>query len=431
MRSPIQSVPAEAVPAQKSWDAAVLPKASAQMGNTLLKKPGGTQMEGHVNVRVLRSLEELESIRDIWMGWQTHPNSDIDFYIAVLKSLPNIERPHVMVLYRNDRPEALLAARLENSRMEFGIGYRTLLRPRVRMLTFIHAGLLGNSSPENVKAFTDSIALALRSREAEVGFFNQVPVDSILYNAITTSPGIRNHYPASKTHRGMKLADSVDSFYKSLSSKVRKNQKWQAKKLLQDFNGKVRIDCLQRPDELERLFRDVEEVAKKTYQRGLGAGFIDNPQTRHLMDLQSRKGWLRTYVLYLEDKPCAFWIAVVYARVFHSIAMGYDPAYSKHSPGMFLIMKTVEGLCSRQGGEDAGEIDFGFGDAQYKEILGSFEWKESPLYLFAPTAKGRLLGIMRGGTELLDRIAQRILDRTQLLARVKRVWRGRLSGKQR
>ena len=53
-------------------------------------------MQEGISVRVIRTTEEVEDIRDTWTSWQHHPNIDIDFYLTVNRLRPQILRPHVM-----------------------------------------------------------------------------------------------------------------------------------------------------------------------------------------------------------------------------------------------------------------------------------------------------------------------------------------------
>jgi len=377
---------------------------------------------------VIRRVEELESIRPMWTAWQNHPNSDFEHYAAVLASLPGVQRPHVIVAYRDSTPVALLAGRLDRASFDFTVGYRPVFKIGVSRLTFIHAGYLGESSTEVATCFMDCIEQSLISREGDLAYFNHLRLDSELHRAIQSGGRelSHDHLLLSQNHRAMSLPDSVDAFYGTLSPKVRKNQKWQAKRLNNEFAGEVAVKCLGQPEELNRMFEDLEQIAKKTYQRGLGAGFIDNAETRKLMTEQARRGMLRSHILYIQNKPVAFWIGVVYGTTFHSAAMGYDPQFAKYSPGMFLIMKVVEEMCSQRHAGSVGEIDFGFGDAQYKQILGTQEWHEAALYVYGPGMKGRALGTARHVNMFVDQAARGFLERTQLIARVKRVWRNRL-----
>ena len=178
--------------------------------------------------------------------------------------------------------------------------------------------------------------------------------------------------------------------------------------------------------DFEEMMRDIEQIAAKTYQRGLGVGFDTSAAMRERLRLEIAKGWLRAFVLYIEDKPFAFWIGKLYQNSFCSDSMGYDPAYSKHSPGMYLIMQVVEYLCGENSDDRAHQIDFGFGDAQYKTVLANQEWQEASIYIFARSWKGIGINLLRMPTAWVNHWAQELLGKTSLLLKVKRMWRDRI-----
>jgi CelD/BcsL family acetyltransferase involved in cellulose biosynthesis len=172
------------------------------------------------------------------------------------------------------------------------------------------------------------------------------------------------------------------------------------------------------------MIQDVDGIARKTYQRGLGVGFTDSFEMHRRLSLEAEKGWLRGYVLYVQNAPSAFWIGTLYLGTFHSDYMGYDPALGKYSPGMFLAVKVIEELCN---GSDSGgqiyKIDFGLGDAQYKEVLGDSEWSDASLYIFPCSFKGIGLNVVRTSAAILERVARRALEESGLLGKVKKMWR--------
>ena len=90
--------------------------------------------------------------------------------------------------------------------------------------------------------------------------------------------------------------------------------------------------------------RDAEELARRSYQRGLGVGFTSSPQMRQRLEFEAAKGWLRGYVLYFEEKACAFWIGSLYQGTFYSDFIGYDADYAKFSPGLYLVINALEEL---------------------------------------------------------------------------------------
>jgi CelD/BcsL family acetyltransferase involved in cellulose biosynthesis len=382
-------------------------------------------MPEKLEVRVLRDGSQIDQIRPTWERWQRHPNSDIDFFFTILRERSEILRPHITVLYRDQLPQAMLVGRIELKDFVHKVGYLRLFRHKIRMLTLPFGGLLGDASDENCAAIVTAVMESLRQGEADVAIFEPVNVKSALYRCALTAPPqrCRDHLRTSHTHRSMALFESIEAFQQSLSTKVRKNLKWQAKKILGGHPGKVRLAHYDSPRDLELILKDTEEIAKKTYQRGLGVGFADNSENRARMKLEAEKGWLRAYVLYLDSKPSAFWLGTVYKGTFHSDFMGYDPACAKYSPGMYLVTNVIEDLCKPNGTGKIDELDFGLGDAQYKQVLGTNSWEESEIYIFAPSFRGFILNSLRTSLSSLDRVAKKTLDRTKLLPRVKNMWR--------
>ena len=63
--------------------------------------------------------------------------------------------------------------------------------------------------------------------------------------------------------------------------------------------------------------------------------------------LLAARGWLRGYVLYLDEQPIAFELGELYRGRFDSLAGAYDPDYGQHRVGAYLLLKAIEDLGSR------------------------------------------------------------------------------------
>jgi hypothetical protein len=383
---------------------------------------------GELRVRIVRDYPGIEEIRPIWTAWQNHPNADIDFYLMVVRSRPETLHPFVLVLYRGDTPVAMLIGRMDQSLLEFKVGYKTFHKAPVRQLTFINGGWLGSLSLPDCEFLAREIMNSLKRERVDVVFLNHVRTGSALYQAVTHLPGFltREHFQTPVIHRSMILPPTVEELYRGLSPKVRKNLKWQAKKLMNDFPGVVDVQTFRSVGDLDRMIQDVEQVAKKTYQRGLGAGFVDGPEMRKRLCLEAERGWLRAHILYIAGVPAAFWIGNSYGNTFHSNYMGYDAVYSKYSVGMFLIMRTIENMIGQSGASMPAQIDFGLGDAQYKDVLGTCHWEEASPHLFATSPKGICLNALWTSTMLVDGVARRLLGKAGIIQKTKKTWRGRL-----
>ena len=385
----------------------------------------------HSGVETLRSISEIEEIREFWMRMQWHPNSDIDFYQAVLKCLSSVVRPHVLVLWRDGVPQAILVGRLEDSRLNIHFGYSTIAGPANKTLVFVYGGVLGEPSSAECGLIMRTILGSLRAGEADRVFFNHLRTDCALYDAVLHVPQFfsRDYCTPGQMHRALTLPASFDDLRRSFTQRVRSNLRWEANRILKAHGGNVRIQCFARPEELEHMIQDCEKVAAQTYQRGLGAGFRDSPLDRALVQWKADKGWLRSYILYIQDQPRAFWSGTLYRGTLHSDHMAYDPAYRKYAPGKYLMMRTIEAFCEQKGQCEVEIIDFGLGDAEYKRMLCDRTWLDASPSVFAPNLRGIALNAYRTPLMQLDLIGRRLLS-SSLEARVKRAWRNRVAGRE-
>jgi len=375
-------------------------------------------------VQVLRSFTEVEAIRDVWMRMQWHPNSDIDFYRMVGQSMPSVVRPHVLVLWRDGVPQAILAGRVEDDTLTVRAGRSSISGSRTRSLVFIYGGLLGSPTHGECTLLVGKILSTLRRGEADRVFFNHLPVNSILHEALTRIPRFysRDYCSFIQVHRRLQLPASPAEFRGSLSPKVRSNLRWKANKLIKQHHGDVRIDCYAKPSEFELMIHAIETVAANTYQRGFGSGFGGTADDRMRLQMKSQKGWLRSFVLYVGDKPCAFWAGTLYGGTFHSDFVGYDSAFREYSVGSYLLVNVIEGLCAPGPEREVVAIDFGLGDAEYKRIVSDQEWKDASPCIFAPSLRGVALNAYRTPLMHLDKIGRFLLsDETK--GRAKHLWR--------
>jgi CelD/BcsL family acetyltransferase involved in cellulose biosynthesis len=376
-------------------------------------------------VIVARTDGEVRALRHDWdsIGVE-HPHADLDFYLSVIDTRPEVERPHSIIAYDDGQPVGLIAARLEEIRLDTSFGYRNVYRPRVRALTSVPGGCVIRSEAA-VAPLVTSVHQSLRSGEADVAVFPSLRRDSHLFEALAHDTGRlrQQHFVEVRTHRRLHLPSTYDEFLSSRTRKVRSGIRYDAKKLEGKMGSELRVERLASTDELDRIFTDIVRVAGQTYQSGLGASFADTPERRTLTQLSLDRGWFRAWVLYRDATPIAFWQGSLYRNVYHSGSTGYDPAYGRDRVGIYLLMRVIDHLC-----EDPGVdvFDFGFGDAEYKRHFADESWSESDVLIFAPTI--RAIRINVGRTSILGAAtgARRVLAALGLADRLKTAWRRRL-----
>jgi hypothetical protein len=385
-------------------------------------------MSGQAHVRTARSGEEVEALRAVWDRFERDVvNGDIDYHLTVVDRRPMGLRHHVLLLEQNGAPSTLVVGRVGDVRLPARLGYKTVSRPRVRALTVSYGGVLGRDDEETAGAVVEEIVAALRRGEADVARLRNLKVGSPLHRAARSSPGLltRDLLATPARHWRARLEGSYEDYLGRRSAKTRANLRRYGRKFEAAFPDAIELRSFRDPADLDRLLEDTRAVYEGTYHRALGVGFSDSGIEREVTTLALARGWFRAFVLYVNEKPCAFWHGIRYGRVFSTGPTGYDPAFGTHRVGTYLLGRMVEQLCGEEG---LDWIDFGFGDAEYKQHFGDESWLEEDVLVWARRPRPIRLNATRTALLAADRAARSILRRRQLLARARRLWRARALG---
>ena len=380
-------------------------------------------------VTVLRSIEEIESIRANWEQLQWHPNADIEHYLTVVKARNEILHPHVIVLNANRTTKALLIGRIENMLLELKLGYKVLYRVKMRTLNIVYGGILGDiTNTEICDVLVNELINTLARGEAEMVYFESIPVISYFYEAAKKQPGFlsRDHLTISNIHWKLTLPETYEGFVSNLSKRPRANLRNYSNRFNKKYGGITSIKCFNQPNDLDLIFNDTEAIASKTYHREIGVGFFNNKETYEIYRLTLDHQWLRAYVMYIDGTPVAFWHGYYYGNTFFTGPTGFDPAYTDDRPGTILLTKIIEELCYDH---RISSIDFGFGDAEYKRIYCNQNCEEQSVYIFAATIRAISINIVRTTFSVIHKWAENTLSKLGLLTKIKRLWRDRLTQK--
>ena len=372
-----------------------------------------------------KSFAEVETLRTAWQELNRHPATDIDAYRLLFKHRPHLQNPYVMALTQDDKVSAILVGRIENSHLEVRLGYMPVWKPKVKAIVVPDGGLLGDFTLPNARLACLHLLESLRQRDADVVIFEGLKLESDMYRVARSLPGLmqRSHGPRPQRHWKMRLPSSYEEFLKRLNKKHRYWLRRLDKVVEKEFPGQVSIRSFADDWPVDSLLRDLESVACKTYQRALGAGFRNDVEHSGRFALAASKKLLRAYVLYLGKRPCAFWLGTICKGVFHSGATGYDAEFRKYELGTLVFMKMLEDLCL----EGVSGIDFGPGDALYKQRFGDESWDEVTAHVFSTRTRGLIVNVGVSATQTIDKHAAGALARLSVLQRLKTKWRQRLS----
>jgi CelD/BcsL family acetyltransferase involved in cellulose biosynthesis len=385
--------------------------------------------EQTTEVKVARSADELMKLRDDWqaLAWP-RVEADLDFFLTTLR--PSGEaKPFATLVLRGGTPAAGAVARLERSPFATKIGYRTVYEPTLRTVSVPYHAIVARDD-DAASALMDALYEATARGEADVVSLLGLRTDSPLYRAALARAGRsrRQAFSPRREHWRLVLPDTYDEFLATRSKSTRESIKRYGKKLEKTFGDGLSLKVLREPGDLERIIGDLDRVAAKTYQRGLGVAFTAGEEQRDRVRLGLERGWFRTWILYVEDEPVAFWPGFVYNRIFTIGIPGYDPDYAEHRVGIYVQMRLIGDLCSDP---DVDAVDYGRGDAEYKRRFGNEHWEEEDVVVFARTLRGLRVNATRNTILAAASGARHLLTATGLADKVKKRWRSQLAGRPR
>ena len=376
-------------------------------------------------ITVARTIEAVEELRDTWEALRPERlTADFDYHLTVLRYARGVKRPHVAVLERDGTPLALAVGRVEDIDLTARIGYKTVLKPRVRALTVAQGGLLGVDEETAEPLFT-ALSGALAEDGLHVLRLRLLGVGGAVHELARTRPGVlvRQHLGTRVERWRARIPATFDEYLSARSSKTRSNVKRYARRLEERYGEGVSFRVFRAPVELDELMRDTEAVHVKTYQHGMDAGLKGTELERRLRELAAERGWFHGFVLYLDGTPSAFWHGTAYRGIFYTGPTGYDPAHRDLRLGTYVLGRMVEKLCG-----EVEWMDFGSGDAEYKRHFSDESRLEEDMSVFSPRPRPVAINLAQTTVRGASRASRAVLARSGRLRAARRAWRARLAG---
>jgi hypothetical protein len=323
---------------------------------------------------------------------------------------------------------ALVVAREERIDVAPSFGYLRAPAIKAKVLNLIHEGVLGKLDSGSAASVLQHVRSVLGTGECDIALFSQVLEGDLLLNHVFQSvPWMwRDGSPAWTLHWQRTCPSGQGFLLEEMRSKHRAWIRKKIRALEEKFAGGVIYRKFSEPDQVPKACKDMENVARITYQRGLGAGFYDNAEHRERYSLFARRGLFRCWVLYLNEAPKAFWVGATCKGTFYSESTGYDPQLREYEIGTQMFIHMTDSLIS----EEVTRIDFGLGDALYKTRFGDHSYREGSFRLYGPRLAPLAVRCAQGLTQSVGQGTRRLLARIGLIDTVKTLWRRRVAGRQ-
>jgi len=384
-----------------------------------------------LKITVIKNRQGLDHIVQAWEKLQNAaaspvPAVDPYHYVSELESLgPNVD-PYILCMHREGRLEGMLVGRRQLVRMPIRLGYLTIMKTPLREILVYYSGLLGQRSADVCSLLLKSLRQCLNNGEADVAVFDHVYCDSTMYSIIRSETPLLSlgYSPRIDGYWKMEMPKSMNEFYGKKSSKIRRMLRKKIRKLESSYQ--VFMKTYSDEESLEQGVSIAASVSSRTYQYSLGGGLSDNPQMLSYLMSMARRGWLRVYILYVNNEPAAFEWGIKYMGTFFLRAIGFDPKWRHWSVGTVLFLKVLEALCEEG---NVNHMDFGPGDAEYKKIYGDTRIDSRSLFIYPDRFYPRLINAMRMAIDGVEMAAVFVVTKLGLERKFKRVWRDRLRRK--
>jgi Acetyltransferase (GNAT) domain len=221
------------------------------------------------------------------------------------------------------------------------------------------------------------------------------------------------------------IAGSFESYLaRRFSAKTRFNLRREVQKFETQTEGRGRVKVYTREDEVDAFLADAERIARRTYQWHLGFATVrTSAHTRRNLSYLARQRQLRSYVLYVDDVPCAYCLgSIAHGELIYDV-VGYDPRFARLNPGKVLLYRILGDLFETGA---ARCLDFGVGPADYKRLFATDHREVFSVRFFRRAA---LSGLLRVSAAVSDAGWASIGPAVRLLKRRVKRWAGRIGGR--
>ncbi len=382
----------------------------------------GTKEKG-LFVHVSSTIEAVEELRSIWENWTHSVDTDIDYYLHKLRDDPAIVRPYVITVGRDGISEAMLVGLVTEQKVSSVVAFVNIFGPKARILEIAKGARLGDQSPAIDRALALQLSEAVRSNQADFVCFQRLSLHSRLFREIEQFAGLRVQKRVSYIHDSvLSLATPAGKPFQSASGKLKRELRRKRRILNSAFPQAPRFKCFSTPPELEIGIQDAMKIAVTNWKYKFGWGLLASLQVRKELDFLAERGWLRIYLLYVEDSPAAFLIGQLYDGAYHYKYAGYEAKYERFAVGWLLTEWTLEHLAAA----GVQKVDFGESEQDCNRRLGCKSSQDASVHVYAPTPRGAYLDIFFSTTQIARTVCRGLLTKLRLNW-VRRSWRDLLA----
>jgi CelD/BcsL family acetyltransferase involved in cellulose biosynthesis len=372
------------------------------------------------SVQVVETIAAIEGLRPVWRRWAHSLETDIDYFLHKLAHDFAILRPCVITVCDGGVARAMLVGQVRKRRASTVVSFLNIPGPQERVLEIRKGGRMGQPSGDIDRLLAMELLKIARRGDVDALCLERLPLHSELLRQIQHLRGLsmKERIPYTFCYSVLSLTAPERKRSRVFSGKTRREVRRKTRILERAFPEQVQMKCFSKPSELDAGMCDAMRVAVTTWQYYLGLGLTDTAQTRETFRFFAKRDWLRIYVVYIKETPCAFLVGQLYNNTFHCQYAGYHPNYTRFSVGCLLTAWAFEDLAAA----GVHRVDLGEGGHEHNRRLGCHVSEEGTVHLYSPTLRGLCLNVFFGTTQAVRRGGRHTKSAFQL-DRLGKLWR--------
>jgi hypothetical protein len=342
-------------------------------------------------MQVFTTIEAIEALRPVWKMWAHSLDTDFDYFLHTLTHDASTLHPCVIAVYDGSVPRAMLVGQVRTRRASAVVSFLNIPGPRERVLTIHKGGRLGQPSSLIDKLLASELLKIAKSGMVDALSFERLSLQSELLRHIQRMRGflVKECVPHVFYYSVLTLRAQGKNCPSVFTGKAQREVRRKTRILDSAFPDKVQLKCFSHPEELDMGLRDALRVAGTTWQYHLGEGLAHAPQAQVNFEFFARQGWLRIYILYIKESPCAYLVGQLYNHAFYCQHAGFNPNFAHFSVGSVLTARAFEELAAA----GVRQVDLGEGGQEHNRRLGCEKSEEGTVHIYSPTLRGVWLSL--------------------------------------
>ena len=313
----------------------------------------------------------------------------------------------------------ILAAKSIRMRQAGGFGFKT----RLHGLRLVGNRMLGTADELLTKQLLAACATYAREHHAMFLMIEDLERHDPLFAAAESlrQDGFGLFSPTGIQERlKIEFPTPPTDYWTKFSSKTRNTFRRKQKKI-----GATSLVRISQPVQVPEFLEAAHTISKRTWQsEKLGLRIQNNEQELHFFVELAMRQSLRSYLLFVDNKPAAFLIGTQHNGLFSYEEVGYDREFADRSPGQVLLLQVLDDLL---GDNPPRVFDFGGGAADYKQLFATTTSASGTLWLVPPGVRPQLCLAYLRACRFVDRTARAVAKKLGATTLLRQLIRGKLA----